>query len=138
MLEINAERRSDPRELLASALFCGEMLWSVVRPGTLTFANVNCPLFTVYHGARPWVVVGELLGGELLAMPLNDAHGNPKWFAPVIPQTHLSFRGNSKDAQLELAHLWSFPSAAARQAGTVLEAAIPGVRAAVEGYFAPA
>ena len=136
MLEMGAERMPGARRLLATALLRGEQLWSVVRPGNLTGAHVNGPLFTIYHGMRPWVVVGELPRGELLAMPLNDAHGNPKWFAPVIPQADLSFAGNSKDAQLELAHLWCFPRAAARHAGTVLEAAIPDVRAAVERYFA--
>lgn len=136
MLEVGADQRPDARTLLAHGLFRGDRLWSVVRPGRLTRPPDQGPLFTVYHGTRPWVVVGELAHDRLLAMPLNDARGNPKWYAPVIPQAQLTFVGNSKDSQLELAHLWCFPAASTSRAGVVREAAVPELRAAVARYFA--
>jgi len=93
-------------------------------PGLLTSPGVANPYLTLYGGNRPWVVLGELLNGSLVAAPLNDARGNPKWYAPEIAAAHLLFP-NAKHSQLELAHLWSLPpglpssgevDAAARQA----------------------
>ena len=97
----------DPRSALGRQMLGGLHLWEVFRPGLLTASGVSVPLLTVYNGERPWVVVGELTTGDVLAAPLNDAAGNPKWFSPIIEAGDLMFPG-SKVSQLELAHVWSF------------------------------
>lgn len=110
----------EARKALWARLMLGPRLWQVVRPGLLTRPAVSRPLLTVYDGDRPWVVLGELQGGTLVAAPLNDARGNPKWWTPVLRADQLGFAG-SKPSQVELAHLWSLPatlsSAGAVQAG---------------------
>ena len=53
-----------------------------------------------------WVVMGTTSDGDLLSAPLNEA-GNPKWYTPLLAQDEVLMSGSSKDAQLELPHLWS-------------------------------
>jgi hypothetical protein len=91
---------------------------------------------TVYDGSdlRPWIVVGETAAGDLVAAPLNDAQQNPKWWTPIITQVDMSFPGNNKDGQVELAHLWTLPGALAAD-GRVEMAGRPPVEAAVRNYF---
>jgi hypothetical protein len=120
MLEAVGEIKTDPRVLVRDRLLEGGRLWEVVRPGLLTAASVAPPLGTIYDGDRPWVVLGELENGRVLAAPLNDASGNPKWWAPQVAATALEFVG-SKDSQIELAHLWSFDAHALRVSGVVAE-----------------
>lgn len=97
-----------PRPAIARCLLAGHRCWSVVWPGELTADGVPSPYLTLYDGDRPWVVLGELPSGPLLAAPLNDARGNPKWYAPRIDAAELEGAG-AKDGQLEMAHLWSLP-----------------------------
>ena len=97
----------NPRSRLASHFLRGDRLWHIVRPGLLTKPGVSRPLCTIYDRDRPWVVVGELRTGTLLAVPLNEP-SNPKWYTPVLAAKDLLFRG-SKSSQVELAHLWALP-----------------------------
>ena len=99
---------TSPRPAIRDCLLQGEECWRVIRPGFLTAWGVPNPYMNVCGGDRPWVVVGELSSHDLLAVPLNDGRGNPKWFTPQIEQRPLLIR-DSKLSQLELAHLWSFP-----------------------------
>jgi hypothetical protein len=91
------------------------------------------PLDLVYQGERPWVVVGETWGGDLLATPLNDAT-NPKWYTPLLGCDEIVMRGSQKGAQLELAHLWTLPRSLAA-VGDVAEVARARLLEAVRGYF---
>jgi hypothetical protein len=104
----------DARAACARCFLRGSRLWEVVRPGALLVPDAPRAPSTIYGGSdrRPWIVVGETDTGDLIAAPLNDA-SNPKWWTPVVPRAALSFPGNVKDAQVELAHLWSLPAATA-------------------------
>lgn len=121
------------RTLLGRQLLRGGHLWEVIRPGLLTTAAARRPYLTIYDGDRPWVVVGELAGGDLLAAPLNDARGNPKWWAPQVAAEDLALPG-AKPSQIELAHLWSFRDSPPA-AGKVLPRAHAPLARAVTGYF---
>lgn len=98
-------RTVSPRPALARCLLTGDRCWDVIWPGELLGGGVYR---TVYRGDRPWVVLGALPSGPLLVSPLNDARGNPKWYAPRIDATDLEGAAH-KAGQLELAHLWSLP-----------------------------
>ncbi|MGD2067800.1 MAG: hypothetical protein PVI57_03880 [Gemmatimonadota bacterium] len=126
-------RGASLRPQLARRLFTGERCWSIVWPGHLLRSAGAGPRFTLYHGDRPWVVLGELSGGSLLAAPLNDASGSAKWYAPRIARGDLEGAA-AKDGQLEMAHLWSLPRDLPA-AGGVAERARPGLRRAVGGYY---
>jgi hypothetical protein len=108
LLDVRSEGGGDPRQLLAEAIGIGPRLWDVVWPGELVSDPGRGPLATTYQGERPWVVLGVTGEGDLLAAPLNEA-GNPKWYTPLLAQEEVLMPGSSKDAQLELPHLWSFP-----------------------------
>jgi hypothetical protein len=108
MLRKVGEGPRGARSLLWSQLGVGRRLWEVVRPGSLVTPEVRTQLFTVYAGDRPWVVVGELEGGQLVGAPLNEP-SNPKWWTPILTPNQLEF-ANSKSSQVELAHLWSLPA----------------------------
>jgi hypothetical protein len=88
---------------------------------------------TAYQGERPWVVIGETTFGDLLAAPLNEA-GNPKWYTPILAREEVLMPGSSKDAQLELAHLWSLP-ASLPSVGSVSPAGQGRVLEALKSYF---
>lgn len=124
------------RATCGALLLAGSRLWDVVRPGALLQPGRAHPMSTVYDGSdlRPWVVLGETTGGDLIAAPLNDPKGNPKWWTPVIPQVCMTFAGNLKNAQVELAHLWTLPSVTATE-GTVDPTGRPVVVAAMNKYF---
>jgi len=109
MLLPTGERGASLRAAILERLLVGRRSWQVVRPGLLTAPGVGDPCLTLYAGERPWVVLGELEDGQLLAAPLNGVLGNPKWFAPQVAARHLLFPG-ARAAQLELAHLWSLPA----------------------------
>ena len=109
MLLPSGERGASLRAAILERLLIGGRSWQVVRPGLLTASGVGDPYLTLYAGERPWVVLGELEDGQLLAAPLNGVLGNPKWFAPQVAARHLLFPG-ARPAQLELAHLWSLPA----------------------------
>lgn len=126
-------RTASPRPLVADRLFEGGRCWSVVWPGPLLRDGRAGPRYTLYHGDRPWIVLGELTDGSLLAAPLNDAGGNPRWYAPRIGRGDLEGAA-PKDGQLEMAHLWSLPGDL-HAAGAVREAAWPALRQAVGGYY---
>ena len=108
LLEVGSEGGGDPRMLLGEAIGAGHRLWDVIWPGELLLDPDQGPLATTYQGERPWVVIGSTPDGDLLAAPLNEA-GNPKWYTPLLAREEVLMSGSSKDAQLELAHLWSFP-----------------------------
>lgn len=125
---------ASPRPSIARCLFQGARVWSVVWPGPLLGHGVPAPYGTIYDGDRPWVVLGELRAGPLLAAPLNDVRGNPKWYAPRIDAA--DFEGAAgKDGQLEMAHLWALPEDLPA-VDRVRERAWTGLRAGVEGYYA--
>ena len=121
------------RKALWARLLVGSRLWDVVRPGLLSRPGVRRPLLTVYDGDRPWVVVGELVGGDLVAAPLNDARGNPKSWTPVVAADQLGFPG-SKPSQVELAHVWSLP-ATLRAVGTVNAGGAASISSAIGRYL---
>jgi len=131
LLDVLSEDGGDPRQLLAEAVGTGARLWDVVWPGELVPGGG--PLSTIYQGERPWVVVGETALGDILAAPLNEG-GNPKWYTPLLAREEVLMEGSSKDAQLELAHLWSFPGSMAA-VGTVLSGARPRIKQALKEYF---
>ena len=132
-VEVVSEPAGDPRQLLGDAVGVGGRLWEVVWPGDLLRDPERGPLELVYRGERPWVVLGETPSGDLLASPLNDAT-NPKWFTPVLGRDEILVRDSHKEAQLELAHLWSLPGSLAA-VGDVAEGAHPRLLEAVRGYF---
>lgn len=126
-------RTGSPRPRIAGGLFRGDRCWELVRPGPLLRPEVPAPHLTLYDGDRPWVVLGRLTPGPLLAAPLNDARGNPKWYAPRIAREDLEGEG-AKDAQLEMAHLWSLPEDLPGL-GAVGGRARPGLQKAVAAYY---
>lgn len=108
MMAPTGDKGDSPRLKIAGRLAKGSRCWEVIRPGLLTAPGTPNPYLTLYGGDRPWVVVGELENSDLLAVPLNDARGNPKWYAPQVDAKFLHF-SHAKHSQLELAHLWSLP-----------------------------
>jgi hypothetical protein len=133
LLEVVSEGGGDPRMLLGEAIGIGRRLWDVVWPGELVIDPERGPLATTYQGERPWVVIGETGDGDLLAAPLNEA-GNPKWYTPLLSQEEVLMPGSSKDAQLELAHLWSLPESLPA-AGSVAEWARERVLEDLRKYY---
>ena len=83
--------------------------------------------------ARGAVVIGVTADADLLAAPLNEA-GNPKWYTPLLAQEEVLMPGSSKDAQLELPHLWSLPGSLGA-VGSVAEAARERVLEDLKSYF---
>jgi len=108
----------------------GEIIW----PGDLVVVGTHpqVDLYTVYQKSRPWVVVGALDDGTPIAAPLNDAT-NPLWFTPIIEEADILMPG-PKRAQLELAHLWSFPSDPEAR-GRVSDHAAAQISGAIAAYF---
>lgn len=133
LLRVVSAGGGDPRQLLGDAVGAGGRLWDVVWPEELLADPARGPLSTVYRGDRPWVVIGEVTGGDLLAAPLNDAT-NPKRFTPLLGRDEIQMPGSSKDAQLELAHVWTLP-ASLGAVGAVLPEARGRVLAALRDYF---
>lgn len=133
---VTLDAAPDPgaRAVCAACFLRGERLWDVVRPGALLVPDAPKGPSTVYAGSdqRPWIVLGETDAGDPIAVPLNDA-SNPKWWTPVVPRAALSFPGNVKDAQVELAHAWSLPAAIA-SVGTVTPLGRDAVERAVRAY----
>lgn len=123
---------ASPRRAVGRCLLVGDRCWDVVWPGALTTGGA--PYRTVYHGDRPWVGLGTLPSGALLAAPLNDARGSPKWYAPRIAAGELEGAAD-KDGQLELAHLWSLPEGLPA-VGAVSELARAALGERVRKYWA--
>jgi len=134
LVTLDEESDPDARADCAACFLRGERLWEIVRPGALLLPDAPRAPSTIYGGSdrRPWVVIGESDVGELLAAPLNDA-GNPKWWTPVVPHAALSFPGNVKDSQVELAHAWSLP-ASLSSVGEVTPLGRGAVERAVRAY----
>ena len=109
----------------------GDRVWQVVAPGLLTAPGVPRPLLTIYDGERPWVILGELAAGSAIAAPLNDARGNPKWWAPEVAPPALDIQGG-KRSQIELAHVWAI-----EPTGPIIGRvhATRGLQRAVESYL---
>jgi len=128
--------RSRARRECAAGLLQGNRLWDIIKPGSLLVSGAPRPMSTVYDGSerRPWVVIGGTTAGDLIAAPLNDAQSNPKWWTPVISRGDMSFPGNNKDGQVELAHLWTLPSTTLTE-GTVYTTGWHGVERAIKDYF---
>ena len=133
LLAVRSTGGGDPRMLLGEAIGAGPRLWDVVWPGELVLDPNRGPLATTYQGERPWVVVGITPEGDLLAAPLNEA-GNPKWYTPLLAQDEVLMPGSSKDAQLELAHLWSLPRSVGA-VGSVAETARARILEDLRSYF---
>ena len=133
MLSDGQASGQSPRSELNQYLFNHSSCWDVIRPGHLIEPKNGTPYLTVYDGDRPWVVIGELPNGSLLAVPLNDARGNPKWYAPQIKAEELNFQ-NAKLSQMELAHIWSFPATLVR-IGNVEPAAVCDLQQECLKYF---
>ena len=133
LLEVKSEGGGDPRQLLGEAVGTGPRLWDVVWPGELVSDPGRGPLATTYQGERPWVVIGITVEGDLLAAPLNEA-GNPKWYTPLLAREEVQMPGSSKDAQLELAHIWSLPQSLGA-VGSVAQTARETVMNALRSYF---
>jgi hypothetical protein len=133
LLEVETEDGGDPRQLLGEAIGSGPRLWDVVWPGELMCGGERRLRSTAYQGERPWVVIGQTTSGDLLAAPLNEA-GNPKWYTPLLAREEVLMPGSSKDAQLELAHLWSLPASLA-SVGSVSASGRARVLEALKIYF---
>ncbi len=133
LLDVRSVGGGDPRMLLGEAIGTGPRLWDVIWPGELVRDPERGPLATTYQGERPWVVIGLAPEGDLLAAPLNEA-GNPKWYTPLLAREEVLMPGSSKDAQLELAHLWSFPPSLGA-VGTVAASAQERVLEDLRSYY---
>lgn len=133
LLQVQSADGGDPRQLLGEAVGAGPRLWDVLWPGELFSGGQAALRSTTYQGERPWVVIGRTASGDLLAAPLNEA-GNPKWYTPRLSREEVVMPGSSKDAQLELAHLWSFP-ASLPAVGSVSTAAQSRLLEALKVYF---
>ena len=135
---VTLDEEPDPgaRAACAARFLRGARLWEVARPGALLVPDAPRAPSTIYGGSdrRPWIVVGETDTGELIAAPLNDA-SNPKWWTPIVPRTALSFPGNVKDAQVELAHAWSLPARVA-SIGEVTAIGRGSIERAIRAYVA--
>ncbi len=131
LLAVASEGGGDPRQLLGEAVGVGPRLWDLVWPTELVVERG--PLATTYRGERPWVVIGAVAGGDLLAVPLNEA-SNPKWFTPALTREEVRMPGSSKDSQMELAHVWSLPQSLGA-VGCVVPEARDRVLAALRSYF---
>ncbi len=131
LLTVVSEGGGDPRQLLGEAVGVGPRLWDLVWPTELVVEWG--PFATIYRGERPWVVIGAVTGGDLLAVPLNEA-SNPKWFTPALTQEDVQMPGSSKDSQLELSHVWSLPRSLGALGCVALEAR-DRVLAALRAYF---
>ena len=133
LLTVESEGGGDPRMLLGESIGTGPRLWDVVWPGELVLDPQRGSLATTYQGERPWVVIGATPDGDHLAAPLNEA-GNPKWYTPLLAREEVHMSGSSKDAQLELAHLWSLPGSLGA-VGSVAESARARVLEELRKYF---
>ena len=133
LLTVEAEGAGDPRQLLAEAVGVGARLWDLVWPGDLRRDPRQGVLGTTYQGERPWVVIGCVEGGDLLAAPLNDA-ANPKWFTPVLTRDEVRMPGSVKRCQLELGHLWGLPRSLGA-VGSVAPGARERIMGALRSYF---
>jgi hypothetical protein len=134
MLEAQAQKTAGARKMLGRSLLRGNALWSVIDPGLLTATNVPSPYRTIYGGRRPWIVIGALDEDAFAAAPLNDIGGGQKWWTPPVAQTELRFRG-SKASVVELAHIWSIPTAVPT-IGDVSQNGGRAIATAIEKYFA--
>jgi hypothetical protein len=119
------------RRAVRGCILTGRRLWEIARPGPLS--RDDGPLSTVYHGERPWLVIGETPDGRPVAVPLNRA-SNPKWYSPEVPRASMSFPGNDRDSQVELAHAWTLP-AAMPACGTLAIARSPELKEKIRAYF---
>ena len=133
LLAVESEGGGDPRQLLGDAMGVGPRIWDVVWPLELVADPQRGPLSTVYQGERPWVVIGLIPGGDLLAAPLNEA-ANPKRFTPTLAREEILMPGSSKESQLELAHVWSFPQSLGA-VGSVAPEARGRILEALRSYF---
>lgn len=127
---------SPARAILGGYLFNSPRAWKIVKPGSLLKSGVPSPQSTIYAGSplRPWVVLGQTAAGKLICAPLNNATGNPKWWAPVLRKSDMSFAGNNKDGQIELAHLWTLPDSV-DTVGRVESSATANLEEAISNYF---
>jgi hypothetical protein len=132
-LTVESEGGGDPRQLLGDTMGAGPRLWDVVWPLELVTDPQRGPLSTVYQGERPWVVIGLVSGGDLLAAPLNQA-ADPKRFTPILAREEVLMPGSSKESQLELAHVWSFPQSLGA-VGSVAPEARGRILEALRSYF---
>jgi hypothetical protein len=132
-VEVVSEPAGDPRQLVAESIAAGPRLWEIVWPGELLRDPERGPLDTVYRDERPWLVVGQTPDGDLLAVPLNDAT-NPKWYTPLLARSDIDMAGSTKDVQVELAHLWSFPGSLGA-IGDVADRARAALLEALTRYF---
>lgn len=125
----------DARDLLTQRLFQGRRLWDVIQPGLLR-QSASTTIDTVYQGNRPWIVVGELTNGNLLAVPLNDlGSGVRRHYQSFVDKKHLQLNGmTAKDSKAELNHLWSFPKTTQKM-GTVDQAAHACLEQGLRGYY---
>lgn len=133
LLRVESQGGGDPRQLLGDAMGAGPRLWDVVWPPELVTDSRRGPLSTVYQGERPWVVIGLVSGGDLLAAPLNEA-ANQKRFTPILAQEDVLMPGSSKESQLELAHVWSLPQSLGA-VGSVAPEARGRILEALRSYF---
>lgn len=132
-LEVLDAGGGDPRQLLAERLGVGTRGGEVLWPGELCRSPLPPGPSTLYRGERPWVVLGETVSGTLLSAPLNEA-GNPKWYTPLVSRKEVLIPASTKDAQVELAHLWSFPPNLPRH-GRLVPEAWRRVLEAARAYF---
>jgi hypothetical protein len=124
---------SGARSLLGPLLMRGAHLWECITPGHLLRATAAQQTLSVYRGSRPWIVVGELANEMVLAVPLNDARGGGKWYAPAVSAEDLPTQ-NPKPSQAELAHLWAFP-ATVHRIGSLGAASHAPLASAIEAYY---
>jgi hypothetical protein len=134
LMHPSAPPNDTARTLLGSRLLTGARLWQIIWPGGLLISSTTGQFSTVYmsDALRPWLVVGELVAGDLLGAPLNEA-GNRRWFTPTIYAAELRLTG-AKNSIVELAHIWALP-ASITDVTSIDSGAQPRLEQAMREYF---
>lgn len=122
------------RDLLASRLLGGDRLYEIIFPGRLLSPEITEQFSTIYMSdeTRPWIVVGGLGTGDLLAVPLNRV-ANKQWFTPIVYARELILNG-ARDSIVELAHVWALPAALCIE-GYIEPSAHDRLDQAINNYF---
>ena len=119
-------------EAIRERLFLGERCWQLIRPGRLRARHMPDTLFA---DDRPWLVIGELADGQLLATPLCDypSAALKMLWQPSVDGQHVGFPA-TKRCKLALEHVWSFP-AATPASGEVRPLGRPQLQTAIRHFF---
>jgi hypothetical protein len=110
MLSVTRRCAPDPLSIIRAHLLVGDNFWNIVRPGPLLSAAAPRPLYNLYDGDRPWIVVGETAGAELIAAPLHHARAG-KMVGAMVGATNRDegSEPGSIASRVNIGHLWTLP-----------------------------